>query len=78
MEIHSLLICNDRPYKFISIYGERGNAHRILIGKLTIARRKAERINKKTPAVTKAEECTKAETGVGAATDAGNQEEKVI
>ncbi len=36
------------------------------------------RNNKKTPAVTKVEECTKAETGVGAAIAAGNQEEKGI
>jgi hypothetical protein len=37
-----------------------------------------KRINKYTPAVTKVEECTKAETGVGAAMAAGNQEEKGI
>ena len=78
MEIHLLLICNDRPYKFISIYGEKGNAYRILTGKLTIAKRKAERINKSIPTVTKAEECTQADTGVGAAIAAGNQEEKLI
>lgn len=35
-----------------------------------------KRINIKTPAVTKVEECTKEETGVGAAIAAGNQEEK--
>jgi len=34
------------------------------------------RIIKNTPAVTKVEECTKEETGVGAAIAAGNQEEK--
>jgi len=34
-------------------------------------------MNQQTPAVTKVEECTKAETGVGAAIAAGNQEEKV-
>lgn len=33
---------------------------------------------KKTPAVTKVEECTKDETGVGAAIAAGNQAEKGI
>lgn len=36
------------------------------------------RINKYTPAVTKVEEWTSAETGVGAAIAAGNQEEKGI
>lgn len=36
------------------------------------------RINKYTPAVTKVDECTKEETGVGAAIAAGNQEEKGI
>jgi hypothetical protein len=35
-------------------------------------------MNKYTPTVTKVEECTKAETGVGAAIAAGNQEEKGI
>lgn len=34
-----------------------------------------KRINKKTPAVTKVEECTKEDTGVGAAIAAGSQEE---
>jgi len=34
------------------------------------------RINRYTPAVTNVEECTKAETGVGAAIAAGNQAEK--
>lgn len=34
------------------------------------------RITKNTPAVTKVDECTKAETGVGAAMAAGNQAEK--
>jgi len=37
-----------------------------------------KRINKYTPAVTKVEEWTKAETGVGAAIAAGNQDEKGI
>ena len=32
-----------------------------------------KRINKKTPAVTKVDECTKADTGVGAAIAAGSQ-----
>jgi hypothetical protein len=36
------------------------------------------RNNKKTPAVTNVEECTNAETGVGAAMAAGNQEENGI
>ena len=36
------------------------------------------RINKSTPAVTRVEERTKAETGVGAVMAAGNQEEKGI
>ena len=36
------------------------------------------RINKKTPAVTRVEEWTKAETGVGAAIAAGSQDEKGI
>lgn len=36
------------------------------------------RISKKTPAVTSVEECTRAETGVGAAIAAGNQAEKGI
>jgi len=35
MAIHSLLICNDRPYKFISMYGEKRNAYRVLVVKLT-------------------------------------------
>lgn len=35
-----------------------------------------KRIMRKTPAVTKVDECTKEETGVGAAIAAGNQEEK--
>lgn len=39
---------------------------------------KEKRINKYTPAVTKVEECTKAETGVGAAIAAGSQAEKGI
>jgi hypothetical protein len=39
---------------------------------------KEKRINRYTPAVTKVEECTKAETGVGAAIAAGNQAEKGI
>ena len=37
-----------------------------------------KRINKYTPAVTKVEECTKAETGVGEAAVTGNQKEKGI
>ena len=37
-----------------------------------------KRINKYTPAVTNVEECTKADTGVGAAIAAGNQDEKGI
>jgi len=37
---------------------------------------KLKRIIKNKPAVTKVEECTKAEIGVGAAIAAGNQEEK--
>jgi hypothetical protein len=37
-----------------------------------------KRISKYTPAVTKVEECTKAETGVGAAIAAGSQDEKGI
>ena len=36
------------------------------------------RINKYTPAVTKVDECTKADTGVGAAIAAGNQDENGI
>jgi hypothetical protein len=36
------------------------------------------RIKRYTPAVTKVEECTKADTGVGAAIAAGNQAEKGI
>jgi hypothetical protein len=36
------------------------------------------RINKYTPAVTKVEECTKEDTGVGAAIAAGSQAEKGI
>ena len=36
------------------------------------------RINKKTPAVTNVEECTRAETGVGAAIAAGSHLEKGI
>lgn len=36
------------------------------------------RYSKKTPAVTKVEECTKADTGVGAAMAAGSQAEKGI
>lgn len=37
-----------------------------------------KRINKNTPAVTKVDECTKADTGVGAAIAAGNHLEKGI
>jgi len=37
-----------------------------------------KRNRRKTPAVTNVEECTNAETGVGAAIAAGNQEEKGI
>ena len=37
-----------------------------------------KRINKKTPAVTRVEECTRAETGVGAAIAAGSQAENGI
>jgi hypothetical protein len=37
-----------------------------------------KRVNKQTPAVTKVEECTKAETGIRAAMSAGNHEEKGI
>ena len=37
---------------------------------------KLNRINKKTPAVTRVEECTNDETGVGAAIAAGNHDEK--
>lgn len=39
---------------------------------------KEKRIKRYTPAVTKVEECTSAETGVGAAIAAGNQAEKGI
>lgn len=39
---------------------------------------KLNRTNKNTPAVTRVEECTNEETGVGAAMAAGNHEEKGI
>lgn len=35
-------------------------------------------MSRKTPAVTRVEECTRADTGVGAAMAAGSQEEKGI
>lgn len=41
-------------------------------------KREWNRINRKTPAVTKVEECTRADTGVGAAMAAGSHEEKGI
>lgn len=43
-----------------------------------ILNKKLKRDNKYTPAVTKVEECTKDETGVGAAIAAGNQAENGI
>lgn len=45
---------------------------------LLFSKIKLKRINKYTPAVTKVEEWTKAETGVGAAIAAGNHDEKGI
>ena len=43
-----------------------------------LKKRELNRINKYTPAVTKVDECTRAETGVGAAIAAGSQAEKGI
>lgn len=49
-----------------------------IIAILKLVKIKLKRINKYTPAVTRVDECTRADTGVGAAIAAGSQEENGI
>jgi len=52
------------------------NKDRIVSRDNKFCSKKLKRIKMYTPAVTKVEECTREETGVGAAIAAGSQEEK--